>query len=241
MPSRAFYGKPFNIAMESSPAPTPIWMLTLYPSLIASPRMDPLIDLKTALVLLAAYSLGCLATGYYLVRFHANRDIRQTGSGSSGATNVSRVLGWSGFLITLAADAGKGGLAVILARLCELDRWAVWAAALAVIAGHIWPVQLRFRGGKGAATYLGAVATLEWRIALLLFPLALAGYLLTRQQTLAGLGAMALLPAGLWLLGFHLDAIVGSTALAVLVLSAHRANIREGIGEIRLDEGMGSE
>jgi acyl phosphate:glycerol-3-phosphate acyltransferase len=216
-------------------------MLTLSSSLITSPGVDPLTALKTALVLLASYCIGCLATGYYLVRFRADRDIRQTGSGSSGATNVSRVLGGSGFLITLAGDAGKGALVVILARLCALDLWAVWAAVLAVIAGHIWPVQLRLRGGKGAATYLGAVATLEWRIALLLIPLALAGYLFTRQQTLAGLGAIALLPASLWLLGFSLDAIVGSTALAVVVLFAHRANIREGIGEIRLDEGMGRE
>jgi acyl phosphate:glycerol-3-phosphate acyltransferase len=150
-------------------------------------------------------------------------------------------LGWSGFLITLAADAGKGAFAVILARECQLDLWAIWAAILAVIAGHIWPVQLRFRGGKGAATYLGAVVTLEWRIALMLVPLALVGYLLTRQQTLAGLGAMALLPAPLWLLGFPLDAIAGSAALAAVILFAHRVNIREGIGEIRLDEGLGRE
>jgi len=188
--------------------------------------MDPSAALKTALVLLGAYLLGCLATGYYLVRFRAAQDIRQTGSGSSGATNVARVLGWRGFLITLSLDAGKGALAVFLARRAELGSWAVWATLIAVVAGHVWPLQLRFRGGKGAATYLGGLVTLDWRIALMLVPLGICGYAVVRQFTLAGLIAIALLPVTLGILGYPLPAVGGSVALAVLLVLAHRANIR---------------
>lgn len=203
--------------------------------------MAPSTALITAAVFFAAYVLGCLASGYYLVRFLAARDIRQTGSGSIGATNVSRVLGWRGFLATLILDAGKGALAVVLARQCQLEPWALWGTILAVIAGHVWPVQLRFRGGKGAATYLGGVLVLDWRIGLMLAPLAILGYFLARHPTLAGLIAMALLPVLLWGLGYSSNAIAGSAALAVLVLFAHRVNIREGMTQIRLDEGLGTE
>ena len=203
--------------------------------------MDPSAALKTALVLLGAYLLGCLATGYYLVRFRAAQDIRQTGSGSSGATNVARVLGWRGFLITLSLDAGKGALAVFLAPHAELGLWAVWATLIAVVVGHVWPVQLRFRGGKGAATYLGGLITIDWRIALMLVPLGICGYAVVRQFTLAGLIAIALLPVTLGILGYPLPAVGGSGALAVLLILAHRANIRGWRRQIRLDEGLSTE
>lgn len=203
--------------------------------------MDPSAVLKTALVLLGAYLLGCAATGYYLVRFRAAQDIRQTGSGSSGATNVARVLGWRGFLITLSLDTTKGALAVFLAQQGQLGPWTVWATIMAVVVGHVWPVQLRFRGGKGAATYLGALITLDWRIALLLIPLGLCGFAVVRQFTLAGLIAIALLPATLGILGYPLQAIGGSGALAVLLILAHRANIRGWRRQIRLDEGLSTE
>jgi acyl phosphate:glycerol-3-phosphate acyltransferase len=216
-------------------------MLTRYPPLLRSLGMDLSTALKTPMVLAAAYALGCFATGYYLVRLRTTRDIRQTGSGSIGATNVSRVLGWPGFVVTLILDAGKGALTVFLARQYELDSWAIWLAVLAVVAGHVWPVQLRFRGGKGAATYLGAVLTFDWRIGLVLVPLTLVGYLIARHPTLAGLVAVALLPAVLWMLGFPSEVNLGLAALASLILFAHRTNIRAGICQIRLDDGLGRE
>lgn len=203
--------------------------------------MDPSAAVKTALVLLGSYLLGCLATGYYLVRFRAAQDIRQTGSGSSGATNVARLLGWRGFLITLSLDAGKGALAVFLAPHTGLGPYAVWATLIAVVVGHIWPAQLRFRGGKGAGTYLGGLIMIDWRIALMLVPLGICGYALVRQFTLAGLIAIALLPLTLGFLGYPLPVVGGSGALAVLLVLAHRDNIRGWRSQNRLDEGLSSE
>jgi len=203
--------------------------------------MDPSAAIRTLLILAGAYALGCIATGYYLVRLRTARDIRQTGSGSSGATNVSRLLGWRGFIVTLAIDAAKGALVVVVARQYQLGSWAMWLAVLAVITGHIWPAQLRFKGGKGAATYLGAVAMFDWQIGLMLVALALAGYLIALNPALAGLAAITVLPVVLWLLDFPSEVIIGLVALAGVILFAHRANIREGIAQIRLDEQWGRE
>jgi glycerol-3-phosphate acyltransferase PlsY len=203
--------------------------------------MDPSAATRTLLVLVGAYALGCIATGYYLVRIRIARDIRLTGSGSCGATNVSRLLGWRGFIVTLVIDAAKGALVVLVARRCQLDAWAVWLAVLAVIAGHIWPAQLRFKGGKGAATYLGAIAMFDWQIGLMLVVLAIAGYLIALNPTLAGLAAITILPVVLWLFNFPREVVFGLVALAGVILFAHRTNIRDGIAQNRLDEQWGRE
>src|SRR5215472_4005302 len=93
---------------------------------------------------LFAYLLGCFTTGYYLVRARAGQDIRELGSGSVGARNVGRVLGWPGFVLTLLGDFVKGALAVWGVRFLTNDPRLVEIALLAVVMGHIWPAQLRF-------------------------------------------------------------------------------------------------
>src|SRR5688572_6996568 len=96
-----------------------------------------------------AYLLGCLSTGYYLYLARTGRDIRQFESGATGARNVGRAMGRWGFFLTLLGDFGKGALAVWAThRLCA-NEVAAAISLLAVVVGHIWPVQLRFRGGKG--------------------------------------------------------------------------------------------
>ena len=105
-------------------------------------------------IALGAYALGCFTTGYYLVRMWTGQDLRELGSGNVGAKNVGRVLGKTGFFLTLLADFGKGAFTIWAARHFTTDPRAVAVAALAVVAGHIWPVQLLFRGGKGMATSL---------------------------------------------------------------------------------------
>jgi hypothetical protein len=107
----------------------------------------------------AAYLLGCFATGYYLVRARTGRDIREIESGSTGARNVGRVLGKPGFVLTVFGDFGKGALAVwFAAEFTNHNGLAMSLAVLAVVAGQIWPAQLRFRGGKGVATSFAALS-----------------------------------------------------------------------------------
>jgi glycerol-3-phosphate acyltransferase PlsY len=174
---------------------------------------------------LAAYALGCFTTGYYLVRWRTGQDVREVGSGSVGARNVGRLLGRQGFLGTVLCDFGKGMLAVWGARHFTTDDRLITLAMLGVVAGHLWPVQLRFRGGKGMATSLGALLVCDWQLAVafvLLFGGALA---VLRKTVLPGLFALACLPfTSLWL-GRGAAEVVGCSILAGLVLVAHRRNL----------------
>src|SRR4051812_50100689 len=106
---------------------------------------------------LGAYGLGCIATGYYLVLLSKRMDIRETGSGSVGAKNVGRILGWPGFLLTVLGDIGKGSFAVWAARHFTTDDRIVALALLAGGMGDLLPGQMGFCGGKGGADSLGGV------------------------------------------------------------------------------------
>lgn len=111
--------------------------------------------LQTVLAALAAYALGCLVGAYYVVRLRAGHDVRETGSGNAGARNVLRSGDRFSAVLTLLWDVAKGALAVWLARSIARADVAVSLAIVAVVAGHIWPAQLQFRGGKGVATTIG--------------------------------------------------------------------------------------
>ena len=174
---------------------------------------------------LAAYLLGCFTTGYYLVRLRLRQDLRELGSGSVGARNVGRLLGWPGFLLTVLGDFGKGALAVWAARHFTTDERLVLIAMVAVVVGHVWPVQLLFRGGKGMATSLGALLICDFKLALvfaLLFAIAFAAL---RKTVLPGLFALACLPLMSWYLAHRPAEVVGTSVLAGVVLLAHRRNV----------------
>jgi|SRR6516225_10172953 len=111
---------------------------------------------EDVLIVVASYGIGCFTAGYYLFRWRTGCDIREHGSGNPGARNVGRLLGVGWFSATLLLDAGKGGLAVWLACYFGLGHLGTVAAMLAVVVGHVWPIQLHFRGGKGVAASLGA-------------------------------------------------------------------------------------
>jgi len=182
--------------------------------------------------MVGAYLLGCFPTGYLLVRSRTGRDIRQVESGSTGARNVGRLLGRTGFALTVLGDFGKGALAVWGVREWMNNPLLAALAMLAVVAGHIWPVQLGFRGGKGAATALGALLVLDYRVALTFLVLFLSGLAVMRKTVLPGMFAFVCLPlASLW---FNQDGRTAMlmAALAALVLFAHRKNFAEEIAKL---------
>lgn len=184
---------------------------------------------QASLSALGAYALGCFTTGYYLVRACKGTDIRMEASGSVGARNVSRVLGRTGFILTTLGDALKGALAIWAARRFFPDERLTLLALLAVVAGHIWPAQLRFRGGKGVATSLGALCIYDWRLALVYLAVFLGCLAVVRRSVLPGLFAFVCLPAaGFWLRQNWLECFA-LAALATLILLAHRANLAEEI------------
>lgn len=174
---------------------------------------------------LGAYALGCVATGYYLVRARTGRDIREIASGNIGARNVSRVLGQTGFVLTFLGDFGKGALAVWATRYFSGNDLLPAIAMISVVAGHLWPVTLRFHGGKGAATSLGALLVYDPHLALAFIVCCLPGVLVLRKITLPGMVAFACLPGvSYWM---HRDpaepVLLG--ILGALVIFAHRQNL----------------
>jgi acyl phosphate:glycerol-3-phosphate acyltransferase len=183
-------------------------------------------------IALGAYALGCCTTGYYLVRWRLGEDIRSLGSGSVGARNVGRVLGWAGFTLTVLGDFGKGALAVWATQRFAGSLALDAVALLAVVAGHIWPVQLWFRGGKGVATSLGALAAYDLHLALAFAALFVCTSAIARKTVLPGLFAFACLPWVSAYLGQDAASIaqdygkvLSTTILAGFVWIAHRRNL----------------
>jgi len=194
-------------------------------------------------VMAASYVAGCFSTGYYLVRRRTGQDIRELGSGSTGARNAGRVLGRRGFWLTMAGDMAKGGLVVWLAlALTGNDRVAL-LGLLAVTAGHVWPAQLGFRGGKGVSTSLMGVLVYDWRLALIYCLAFAAAKAVMRRSVAASLAGFALLPAASFWLGGDLPETWEISVLAGMVILAHHRNVVEGIAEMwsRRDDGARSD
>lgn len=183
---------------------------------------------------IGAYFLGCLATGYYLVRLRRDQDIREIGSGSTGARNVGRVLGKGGFALTILGDFGKGALAVFLAREFSNKNQLICATAmLAVVVGHIWPIQLKFRGGKGVASALGALLMYDYRPALTFAALFLVGFCALRKTFLPAMFAFLCLPAAIFWFSRDVVSAASCVLLTAIIFFAHRKNFFQEINLFR--------
>ncbi|MEB3239611.1 MAG: glycerol-3-phosphate 1-O-acyltransferase PlsY [Cyanobacteriota bacterium] len=190
-------------------------------------------------LLLAGYLLGSLPSGWLAGRLLAGLDIREHGSGSTGATNVLRVLGKGPALVVFLLDVLKGTAAVLLAKALlvgsgwggtPLDGWVV-GAGLAALGGHIWPVWLRWRGGKAVATGLGMLLGLAWPVGLACFGLFLTVLSVTRIVSLSSMVAAVGLPLLMlgWFPahgGFRPAYLALALLTTLLVLWRHRANLK---------------
>ncbi len=176
-----------------------------------------------ALVAIGAYLLGSVPFGLVMARLFGLGDLRAIGSGNIGATNVLRTGNKPAALLTLLLDAGKGGIAVLAAR-AVLGEDAAQLAGFAAFLGHCYPVFLRFRGGKGVATWLGTLWALAWPLGLAVSLSWLAVFALTRISSAAGLGATALSLLWAYMLG-DMSSLALLAALGALIFWRHRANI----------------
>ena len=177
------------------------------------------------LILWAAigYLLGSIPFGIVITRALGLGDLRQIGSGNIGATNVLRTGNKPAALATLLLDSGKGAIAVLLARALAGEDAAMIAGAAAFL-GHLYPVWLGFKGGKGVATFLGTILALDWRLGLAACAIWLVTALLTRISSLSALVAAALSPVvALWLDGPRMALV--AAVMAVLIFIRHRTNI----------------
>jgi len=190
--------------------------------------------MTTVIAAVAAYALGCLCAGYYLVRLVAAEDIRTSGSGATGATNVGRRLGAGGFALTLALDCAKGAAAVWTARQAGLDPLAAGLAVIAVVGGHVWPVQLGFRGGKGIAPSLGAFLFYDPRSVIAIAAIFALCYPLLRRFMICGLIGYAAAPLILLPLGAPGDVVATVAVVVAIVLVAHRGDLRAAVASARI-------
>lgn len=176
------------------------------------------------LAAVAGYLLGSVPFGVLITRALGLGDLRAIGSGNIGATNVLRTGNKGAALATLLLDGGKGAAAVLLAR-CWGGEAAALAAGGAAFLGHLFPVWLGFRGGKGVATFLGTALALFWPVGLIACGLWLASAAVTRISSLSALVAAAGAPVAA--LAFGQRGLAAVLALmAVLVFIRHAANIR---------------
>jgi glycerol-3-phosphate acyltransferase PlsY len=191
-----------------------------------------------------SYLLGSIPFGYLLVRVLRGEDIRRSGSGNIGATNVSRTSPGLG-VMTLILDALKGFAAVALSHAVFPGSLLLGAlAALCAIVGHMFPVWLRFRGGKGVATGLGSFVMLVPKAILILIGIFAAVVLAFRYVSLGSIVAVAVFPVVVWLLhGYgQTPTVLGLMATAsILIVAKHHENIRRLLAgtEPRLHLGRG--
>lgn len=194
------------------------------------PWLDPSLLPAYAVALLFGYLCGSIPFGLILTRLAGTADIRAIGSGNIGATNVLRT-GRKGLAAaTLVTDALKGTLAVLLVYAYYGSDYRYFADELALPAaagaflGHVFPVWLGFKGGKGVATYVGVLLALAWPIAIAFALIWIAVAALTRYSSLAALVASTATPFALWLIGEQSEAVLFALLTALLWIT-HRANI----------------
>lgn len=185
--------------------------------------------LSSIAIVLTCYALGCAAISYYAVKWRTGKDLRESGSGTVGSTNAGRILGKKAYLALTLADIAKGWATLAFAAWCGLTGWWLCAAGMAVVAGHLWPVQLGFHGGKGMSTSYGAILyTAPWA-ALIMWGVLAAGKLLLRSSTLGAMAAFFAVPLLMLAWQPAVEPLVMVAVLSAAVILCHRSNIREAL------------
>lgn len=188
-------------------------------------------DLATTAVLtigltaIAAYLLGSIPFGLIVTRIGGAGDVRAIGSGNIGATNVLRTGRKDLALITLFLDAGKGAAAVLIARALFDNDFTTALAGGAAFVGHLFPVWLGFRGGKGVATFFGVLLAAAWPVGLIAGAVWLIIFFLGRISSLSALVAAAAAPVAAWAMGEAVPMIMLAACMAVLIYMRHHENI----------------
>jgi acyl phosphate:glycerol-3-phosphate acyltransferase len=180
--------------------------------------------MRAVIVVILAYLIGSIPFGYMIVRIMRGGDVRMTGSGGTGATNVSRSAGKVAGIMTLVLDFIKGAVVGVAASQAIYDPVNA-AAAVAVIIGHIFPVWLRFRGGKGVATGAGVFLFLAPKAFIVAAAVFLVIVFLTRYVSLGSITAAATIPLVIYLQKSPQTLVVAALIDTALIIFAHRGNI----------------
>ena len=182
------------------------------------------------LVLVIAYLIGSIPTGYIIVKLFTGQDIRTIGSGSTGATNVKRVMGKKWFFTVMILDAIKGAIPVILAKVLTTAFAGIGLlpvlAAVAVILGHSKSIFLKFTGGKSVASGVGTILALNWMVGLTIAGIWAVITYFSKYVSLGSIIALAISPFLMWAFKAPLAYIVYCAIGAVYIIYLHRENIQ---------------
>ena len=186
--------------------------------------------IQIVITIVGAYLIGSIPTGYIIVKLFTGQDIRTIGSGSTGATNVKRVMGKKWFFAVMILDAVKGALPVVLAyffatAFANIGLLPVIAAVFAII-GHSKSIFLKFTGGKSVASGVGTLLALNWQAGLIIAVVWAIITWFSRYVSLGSIIALALAPVIMWLLDSPLAYVIYSFIAAVYVIYLHRENIK---------------
>lgn len=184
--------------------------------------IDPLV---TILLTACAYLVGSIPSGFILGRL-AGVDVRDAGSGNIGATNVARVLGKGRGVLTLLADAAKGFVPVFIGQRLGLNDAALALVAIAAFLGHLYPVFLKFHGGKGVATAFGDLLALAPLATLVMVFAFCAVAFCARRVSLGSIAAALAAPISVWIFSYPVELVAMSAFLGVMVILRHRDNIK---------------
>ncbi|MBQ8458498.1 glycerol-3-phosphate 1-O-acyltransferase PlsY [bacterium] len=188
------------------------------------------ISRQIALVAAVSYLIGSIPTGYIVVKLFTGQDIRTIGSGSTGATNVKRVMGKKWFFTVMLLDALKGALPVILTAMFATAFYDYGVlpvvAAICVILGHSKSVFLNFTGGKSVASGVGTLLALNWQAGLIIAGIWGIVTWISKYVSLGSIVALALAPVIMWLLNSPIAYVVYALLAAIYVIYLHRENIK---------------
>jgi acyl phosphate:glycerol-3-phosphate acyltransferase len=186
-------------------------------------------EFQWVLYLIVSYLVGGLMTGFLVAKLFKGHDLRVMGSGNIGARNAGRVLGPSGFVLTLAGDIIKAAAVVWAGIELGFPEHIQLLGFLAVIMGHLYPVFLRFHGGKGVASFIGGLIVFNWLSAVLVGVAFLLFYSIKRSLTVAGLFAFVLSPFFYWLLEKQWIETLILIPISLMVVYVQKDDIKERI------------
>lgn len=180
------------------------------------------------IIAICAYLIGSIPTGYLIVKAKTGQDIRTVGSGSTGATNVKRVLGKKWFFTVMILDAIKGALPVFLAQIISMDKFGIApvVAAIAVIIGHSKPIFLGFKGGKSVASGVGTIIALNWIAGIIIaITWGIITYI-TKYVSVGSIIALVVSPFIMHFLGAPIAYVIYCALGAIYIVYLHRENIK---------------
>jgi glycerol-3-phosphate acyltransferase PlsY len=177
------------------------------------------------LLTILSYLLGSVPSGF-IIGALSGIDVRSAGSGNIGATNVARLLGKRLGLLTLLADLAKGFVPVIIAQKLDMSDLGIAQVAIAAFLGHLYPIFLRFKGGKGVATAFGALLGIAPAATLVLLAVFAVAVIFCRIVSLGSIAAALAAPFALWALYYPVVFVVMGAFLGGLIILRHRANIK---------------